>query len=428
MNVKSVANIDKKIFNVILKLKVFIHFLPDLLKGRLSVSKFTRFLKRLLFFLSKLQDNKFIKFGKYTRVNLYVPGVPSKAFYFACGKFKTFDGQFPNTTALISVTSACHFNCEHCYQRKDLGKDMDISKLVEIVKHLQNIGVAFFNIEGGEPFLVYERLKKVCEVIDDRSEVWINSTGDGMTVERLQELKTLNLTAVMFSLHSSDPAKLNSFMKSDKAWQTMEKGVESCHKAGIPVTFNVCLMKAGFYNGEFEKIMDRAKEFGAVLIQLINPKPAGAWLESGADKFTEADIKKVKELVGKYNHSKEYKDYPAISAQIIEEDREMYGCTAGGTDRFYINAKGDVQPCEFLNISFGNVLEEDFQAIYERMRTNFKDPGECWLCQKYSGDINNIFKQNNLKALPLNKELSKQIYEKWDRGKKTDLYDRLGKL
>ncbi len=49
----------------------------------------------------------------------------------------------------------------------------------------------------------------------------------------------------------------------------------------------------------------------------------------------------------------------------------MFVCTAGGTDRFYINAKGDVQTYEFLNFLFGNIGEEDFLTIYNRMRDHF---------------------------------------------------------
>ena len=57
------------------------------------------------------------------------------------------------------------------------------------LKNFRKSGVAFFNIEGGDPFLVYDRLKVICEAIDDRSEIWINSTGDGITLERMEELK-----------------------------------------------------------------------------------------------------------------------------------------------------------------------------------------------------------------------------------------------
>jgi MoaA/NifB/PqqE/SkfB family radical SAM enzyme len=423
--IKNIAGYKKYIFNIKLKLNVFFHFLPEILKEKITLRRYIVFLRRLLFFLSRLQHNKFVKIGKNTRLGLYIPGMPSKPFYTACKKFMTFDEKLPCTTVLISITSACHYKCEHCYQKNDLGKDIEIEKLTAAVGKLQNMGVSFFNIEGGEPFLVYDKLKTICGAIDDRSEIWINSTGDGMTIERLKELKKLNVTAVMFSMHSPYPKEFNNFTKSENAWHTLVKGVRLCHEAGIAVAFNTCLGRDSFYNGNFEKIMEKAKDFNAAIIQLIKPKAAGGWLESGVEDFSEEDLNRVKKLVNRYNSDKRYEDYPSISAQIIEEDKKLFGCTAGGTDRFYINAKGDVQPCEFLNISFGNIGRESFYTIYRKMRRYFEKPGECWLCEKYSKDILRIFKENNLKSLPLDEHLSKEIYEHWDRGAPTGLYERI---
>lgn len=388
---------------------------------------FLSFCETTAFFLSKLQHNKFVKIGKNIRPGLYIPGYPSKAFYTACDKFTVFDQKLPCTTVLLSLTSACRFKCKYCYQKKDKGSDVPIEKLVKVVRNLQNRGVSFFNIEGGEPFLVYDRLKKICSVIDNRSEIWLNSTGDQMTHDRLRELKALNVTAVMFSLHRPIPSELNAFMGSERAWSTMSRGVELCHEAGIAVAFNVCLNKNDYANGVFEKVMERAKEFGAAMVQFIKPKQAGGFLEHGADYFSNEDLERIKKQINSYNLEGKYKDYPSISAQIIEEDKEMFGCTAGGTDRFYINAKGDVQPCEFLNISFGNILHEEFDHVYERMRKVFETPRNGWPCESYSTEILALFNKNNIRKLPLDEKLSQEIYLNWDRGEPTGIYKHIEK-
>jgi MoaA/NifB/PqqE/SkfB family radical SAM enzyme len=40
----------------------------------------------------------------------------------------------------------------------------------------------------------------------------------------------------------------------------------------------------------------------------------------------------------------------------------------GGLSHLHVDSRGHVEPCVFLPVSFGNVLEEDFAAIYRRMR------------------------------------------------------------
>ncbi|MEL7564114.1 MAG: radical SAM protein [Dehalobacterium sp.] len=428
MKVRNITGIEKRVFLLRVRISMFFKFLPQLVMGRIGVRRFVMFLRRLLFFLDKMKHNKFVQIGLNTRINLYCPGFPSEGFYTACRKFMVFDKKMPCTTVLISLTSACPYHCRHCYQKYDQGKDVDINVMVDTVKILQDMGIAFFNIEGGEPFLVYERLKRVCEVIDYRSEVWINSTGFGITLDRLLELKKFNVTAIMFSLHSPNPEELNQFMGDGKAWDTMARAVSLCHQAGMAVAFNTCLPKKDFYNGNFENVMDIAKDFHASMIQIIKPKPAGGWLEQGVEPFEDKDLARLKKLVHRYNCDNKYRDYPAISAQAMEEDQDQFGCTAGGTDRFYINAKGDLQPCEFLNISFGNIGDTDFPEIYHKMRSCFEIPGNCWLCEKYSGDILRLYKGHNLKSLPLPCDISEEVYHKWDRGDHTKLYEKIEKM
>lgn len=249
-----------------------------------------------------------------------------------------------------------------------------------------------------------------------------------MTKEKLKELKEVNVTAVMFSLHSPDAEVFNDFMGKKSAWDTMEAGVKMCHDADLAVAFNTCLMREDFYNGTFERIMATAKDFKACLIQVIKPKPAGGWLERGNLAFSAQDTDYIKSKVNQYNLQEEFAEYPAISAQIIEEDKWVFGCTAGGTDRFYINAKGDLQPCEFLNISFGNIAVDKFEDIYQKMRNCFPWGGEGYLCESCSPKIHRLHQELNLNSLPLTPELSEKIYSSWERGNKTDLYNQLERL
>ncbi len=426
--VDNITGFNRYIFILKLKIHIFLFFLPELFMGKITLRRFLLFLKRLLFFLSRLQHNKFVRIGGKTRIDLYVPGYPSKAFLTACKKFIQFENKMPCTTVLISVTSACMYHCSHCYQKHDKGKDVQIDKLTDVVRKLQDMGIAFFNIEGGEPFLTYERLKRVCASIDERSEIWVNSTGAGITRERLTELKKMNVTAIMFSLHNPDPCFFNEFMGSDSAWDTFESAVHMCHEADMAVALNTCLLKEDFYNNQFEIIMEKAKDLKVSLIQLIKPKPSGGWLGRENLKFAPEDINLIKSKVNQYNSKIEFKNYPAVFAQIIEEDKDVFGCTAGGIDRFYINAKGDVQPCEFLNISFGNISEENFEKIYVKMRDCFEWAGDCSLCEEYSREVERIYKENHLTSLPLPPKLSEKIYTSWNRGSKTELYKILEEM
>lgn len=426
-NTEYLIGTKKKAYDLYIELYVFFYFLKDLLKGKISPGDFIPFLRRLLYFLSKMKLNKYVKTGKYIKMNLYVPVFPSEAFFKAARKVLVTGEKMPCISVLLSVTSACRYDCEHCYQKLDKGKDTDINLLCGIAKKLDRMGVAFFNIEGGEPFLVFDKLKKLCLAIEE-GEIWVNSTGDGMTLEKLLELKQAGVRGIMFSIHLPEADGINRFMKNPKAWDNLTNGIALCHKAGLEVASNTCIMRDDFYNGNFQKILELTKKLGVSIIQLIKPKPSGAWLGSGITDFSEEDLKYIEDLVNTYNNRKKFKEYPFIYAQIIDEKSDMFGCTSGGTDRFYINAKGDVQPCEFLNISFGNIKDEDFETIYARMRQSFRQSGDKWLCEACSKDIARVVRENNINILPLSKELSQQVISSWDRGGEADFYSRINKI
>ena len=108
---------------VILKIELYTlaYFTWGLITGRVKARYYFRVLKRLLFFLSSMKHNKYTKVGKLLKINLYVPGFPSRAFFTACKKMLEFEHKLPCITVLISVTSACRYKCPHCFRRRTQG-------------------------------------------------------------------------------------------------------------------------------------------------------------------------------------------------------------------------------------------------------------------------------------------------------------------
>lgn len=425
VKIKTCDGVRRRLFNIWTCFDSVFHYIPHLLKRKITVAEYIGLLKRMALYTRTFENNKYVRVNGKMRIGLYVSAYGTKPYWATNDKLLSYEKAMVPSTVLFSVTSACRNKCEHCYQKNDRGKDIGIDTLIEAAVTLQDMGVPYFIIEGGDSFLVWDKLKKLVAALDGRSEIWVNTTGDEVTMERVMELKKLGMTAVRFSLHRHDPESFNRFLGVDWAWDNLIKGTDICYRAGVPVVFNSCVDREGFYNGDFEKLMDRARQLKGVIIEIIHPKRAGGWLSQPLEPFTEDDFQRLRELVRTYNFNPQYRDYPMISCQIMEEDTTMYGCSAGGVERFYVNAKGDVQPCEFLNISFGNIGREKIDTIFKRMRSHFMLPGQTWLCDACAPEISRLAAENGVTSLPLNEELSRQIYTQWDRGRPTVLYKQL---
>ena len=384
------------------------------------------FIYKASILLFSFWHNKLIKLQNGTyKLHLYLPAYPTKAF------FKSVEDKLICTpplpiTIVYSITKACTFKCLHCYQRKDKGEDIELNLVLKTIKDIQDAGVAFLNIEGGDAFLKFDTLSKILDSLDDSMEVWVNTTGANVTKEKLQILKDKGMCGLMVSIHNTTPKKHDNFVNVDGAYNMAISTLNWCKEIGLSSAINTVLENDKIKNNELSKIMELAKNLCVNFVQVIHPKRAGLWLSN--EELSKNDNLTIDYVLRahKYYNSSFKKGYPALPAQVEEEQPHKFGCTAGGIDRFYIGASGEVQPCEFLNISFGNVKEEEFNVIFNRMRKAFSTPRQDWLCQNLSSKIYNIMKEHNITKTPIPYEYTKKLLENMEKGEPTKLYKKLG--
>jgi MoaA/NifB/PqqE/SkfB family radical SAM enzyme len=392
---------------------------------RLSPIEYIRFLRRALILLLNFREHAIVRVPNGYKLQLYLPAYPSQAF------FRTIESKLIRkpagpATIVYSITKACDYKCGHCYQRNDKGSDLTEDKLIETALKIRDAGVSMFDVEGGEPFLRLERLCRLIKSLGDGVEAWVNTHGGLVDEAKLEALKKAGTFGLMISIHSPNVDEHDAFTGIAGSFEAACRAVQLCKKAGLIAAVNSVLTREQLEGGQLDKLMELTRKLDCDFVQLIHPKPAGKWL--GADEQIKQNEKVIENVEAKhllYNSGKR-KDYPALAAQVSEERADSLGCTAGAIDRFYVNAAGEVQPCEFLNISFGNVNDEAFEDILKRMRSYFKEPCCDWLCCTMSAQIAGIIEKYDLKMTPVPWQYTKELVDSWDRGEATRLYRRLG--
>jgi len=390
-----------------------------------SAGEYFRFLRRAFQLLLIFRHNKVVRVFNGYKLHLYLPAYPSKAFFYAI-ESKLLKQPPGPITVVFSMTKACTYRCKHCYQRNDSGSDLDETLMIATARKVRDAGVAMFDIEGGEPFARFERLLNLVESLDERCEIWVNSTGAGASARMMEQLKKAGLFGLMVSLHSPDANVHDNLTEIPGSFETACEILRKTKQMGLVAAFNTVLSENEVKSGGIDRIMELARKLDCDYVQLIHPKPAGVWLGRKEDMQTDRSvIQMVRKEHLRYN-SPEKKDYPSLAAQVFEEAEDILGCTSGAVDRFYVGASGEVQPCEFLNISFGNVNDEPFDEIYGRMRSYFREPCSDWLCCTQAEAICEIFKKRQSQQTPLPWSETKHLVDNWQRGKKTPIYEKLG--
>ena len=366
----------------------------------LKASRFTS-----IFFRHKLVK---MASGEY-KLDFYMPRYPSEAFFTAL-EDKVICRPPRPVSVVLSISKACAYKCPHCYQRKDDPNELPLEILIENVRKMRDFGIVAWAIEGGEPMLRFERLEAVLREVQGL-EVWVNSTGHAATPEKIRRMRELGVTVVMSSIHSVDPGEHDAFTGMPGSWKRALDFLRDCQDEGVLVGFNTVLTDREVVDGGIDRIMDLAAERGCDYIQLIHPKACGAWMAIALAKAAQV----------RYNSSGS-RHAPVLTAQVYEESPEMLGCCCGGIDRFYVGASGEVQPCEFVNISFGNLRDVPFETAYARMRKAFAVPCEEWTCQTRAAEIAAVAGDR----LPLPWKETERLVAAWQPGTPTKVYTDVG--
>jgi MoaA/NifB/PqqE/SkfB family radical SAM enzyme len=279
---------------------------------------------------------------------------------------------------ILAITRKCSYHCQHCYEHFNIAEQeqVPIWRWKEVIRDLQKIGVGTIVLSGGEPLLRYEGLLELLESGDKNlSDFHLHSSGHGMTPEKARELKQAGLTAVAIGLDDACPERHDTFRGYSGAFDEAVHAIQNLCEASIFVYLNTCLTKSLIRSDDLWNFFELAKSLHVGGIQLYEPKPCGKYLSANLDElFSENDRTKVTEFFKSANQNKKYKDYPKVTYVDYFENAAHLGCLMGGLSHFHIDSQGNVNPCVFVPISFGNILDEDFIVIFDKMRKSFSSP------------------------------------------------------
>lgn len=395
--------------------KKYIYLLKALNKEMLGLP-----LGFVLFMIKQMSFEKFSFHDNQVFINTIYTPFPSPSYRTALKCFgKLSKGIMSPFSVHISVTDRCHLECWHCSNTTDeAANDLAYEDLSRIICELQDAGVSCIGFTGGEPALRRD-LENLISSIDNRSFSILFTTGYTIDEVRAKRLKQVGLTTIVVSLDSHIKEEHNEKRNSGTAFDDAILAIKNSLQAGIYTAISTVITKEMLYSDKIYEFVRYVASLGVHEIRILEPKPCGKLVNGNFENFTEEDRKQIRHL--QYTVNKD-KTLPKIMALAHINSSENYGCNAGRT-HIYINARGEVFPCDFSPLSFGNLLDESFSKIYQRMNSYFPKPlNGCII-----SSISKYFKEANIDKFPIrDKEKIEYLLSRLDKRPIPKLFSKLG--
>jgi MoaA/NifB/PqqE/SkfB family radical SAM enzyme len=326
----------------------------------------------------KLKICKFTRFNKYYYFSLTVPHWPSKPFdtMVANGGLNITVSGTPMKkqidTVIMGITRKCTYKCCHCYEKYNLG-DVDtvpLERWKKAINELQNEGVSIITFSGGEPMMRYEGLLELLRTADhSRSDFHVHTSGYGVTPEKAAELKMAGLHAAGVGLDDVNPDRNDLFRGCKGAYEQAVNALRIFSDAGIFTYVNFCPSEALIHSGDINHYFELLKSLNVGFVRWLEPKPCGGYSdEDPEDLLSQGDREILKDLYIKLNTGVNYSDYPPVSYEAFSEAPGNMGCMMAGHSLLYIDSLGNVEPCVFMPVTFGNIMNENIHDILNRMK------------------------------------------------------------
>jgi len=347
------------------------------------------------FFLKYMRKFRIRDFGGNLVLHSHLPPLNSPA-YGAIIREQLVEQRDAPSHAQIGLTSACPQRCVYCYNRDRTGRPLDTSEILSAVRDLQEMGVRWLGWTGGEP-LLNKDIVSLTGAAAERCAVKLFTTGSTLTPALARDLKNAGLFSVSVSLDHWTESVHDANRGVRGAFATALRAIDMFLAVdGLHVGVSGVLSKEMIRNGQTEEFLAFCERLGVHEAWLSEVKPSvqAFWNEDLV--IDEDDRLRLVDLQDRYNRR------GGLTFNYLGhfEGREHFGCNAGHK-MVYVDAHGEVSPCVFAPMTFGNVRERSLPGIIRDMMGRIPPGGECFINGNYR-----VFQARSKGEIPVPRDLS----------------------
>lgn len=313
---------------------------------------------------------------------LYHPPYPSPAANRAVQALvrdKLFGIKTP-TTCTLAITYKCQCRCVHCSADRFIDpsrRELTTDELKSVIGQALDIGVVNVVLTGGEPMLRRDIFDLIAYVDKNKAHVMMFTNGWYLSEDNVKRLRDAGLHSLNISIDHLNAAVHDHLRRLQGCYARAFEGAARARSVGILTGISTYATSQNLKDGSLEGLLQLAQKEGFHEVTIFDCMPAGRFLREEGVLLTPSERAEIVKLAKRYVAI----DHPmGVIAQSWINSPIGSGCF-GGQFQFYMTAYGDVNPCDFNPITFGNVREMPLRAIWRKMTTHPEYAGRKRSCR-----------------------------------------------
>lgn len=260
----------------------------------------------------------------------------------------------------VALNYNCNADCFFCscsrtkFKETVDKKPFSLEEIGAVIVSAKKCNTLMIGIAGGEPLLSPYLEDTVRLIRKHKILSLVASNGTLVTRDKLLRLKEAGLCVFCVSLHAYGKQH-DDIVGVPGAFDKALHALFMAKAIGLAPQGCLTPTHESLQSGEFARIIDLlTKE--KIPMTLDYPVPSGRTQGDLNILLNPEEIRYIRNLCA---------TNPYVSLDL-QNNYEGYSCPAGNVCA-YVTAYGEVLPCPFIQISFGNLRQEPLEKIYARM-------------------------------------------------------------
>jgi len=258
-------------------------------------------------------------------------------------------GIAPPSAILVSPTMRCNLSCEGCYAGLySRDEELDRPTVDRIIAEGREIGVNFFTILGGEPFL----WPHLVELFEDHPDVAFQVFTNGTLLDEATVGRLAKAANVLVVLGIEGWRETTDRRRGKGAFDRVLALMDLMRRERMLIAYSVTVTRRNVDEVTDPRFVRLMMDHGAHLGWYFHYQPTGICPSMDALP-TPQQRNAMRERLREARRR-----MPILIVDFLNDGALVEGCMSAGRRYLHINHKGDVEPCIFVHFAADNIHEK----------------------------------------------------------------------